>query len=370
MDYFSRICIWGVRIEMYAVVKVKRGPGAEIATVDIPKIERNEVLVKVGAASICGTDVHIWNWNEWAQKRIKRIPLIFGHEFSGEVVDVGVDVRSISVGDFVSAETHIVDGTCYQCRTDRMHICRNMQILGVDRDGVFAEYVALPERNAWKNDAKLDPGVASIQEPLGNAVQTVLPRNNVEDIAGKNVAVLGCGPIGLMAIAVAKALGAAKIFATAGGLNEVRMELAKRMGAEMVLSAKERGEDITQTILDETDGNGVDVALEMSGVPMALQQAFEILTPGGRVSLLGLFDSSVTLNFNNAMIFKAATVYGISGRRMFQTWYQVKGLLSDPEFKNKMSSIITHKLALRDVAEAIELINSKKAAKVVLEPKW
>ncbi|MDH5447394.1 MAG: L-threonine 3-dehydrogenase [Candidatus Bathyarchaeota archaeon] len=355
---------------MYAVVKTKRAPGAETTTVSIPKIERNEVLVKVKTASICGTDVHIWNWNKWAQERIKKVPFIFGHELCGEVVEVGVDVSSVKSGDFVSAETHIVDGTCYQCRTDRMHVCRHVQILGVDRDGVFAEYVALPERNAWKNDPKLDSGVASVQEPLGNAVQTALPKDNVEDIVGKNVAVLGCGPIGLMAVAVLKALGAAKIFATAGGLNRVRMDLATKMGADLVLSAREEGENISQIILDETDGKGVDVVLEMSGAPSALRQAFEILTPGGRVSLLGLFDSSVMFDFNNTMIFKAATVYGISGRRMFQTWYQVKGLLSDSVFRSKIASIITHKLSMEDVEEGVELINSKKAAKVVLEPKW
>ncbi len=355
---------------MYAITKAKKAPGVEIATVNIPKIERNEVLVKVKSASICGTDVHIWEWNKWAQERIKKIPLIFGHEFCGEVVDVGLGVTSVKVGDLVSAETHIVDGTCYQCRTDRMHVCQNMQILGVDRDGVFAEYVALPERNTWKNDPKLDPGVASIQEPLGNAVQTALPKDNIEDIAGKNVAILGCGPIGLMAIAVVKELGAAKIFATAGGLNKVRMDLAKNMGADMVLSAKEEGENITRIIRDETEGNGVDVALEMSGAPTALKQAFEILTPGGRVSLFGLFDTSVTLDFNNSMIFKAATVYGVSGRRMFQTWYQVKGLLSNSAFRNKIASIITHRLPMKNVEEGIGLINTKKAAKVVLEPKW
>jgi threonine 3-dehydrogenase len=355
---------------MYAIVKTKRAPGAEITTVDIPKIERNEVLVKVKAASICGTDMHIWDWNKWAQERIKKIPLIFGHEFCGEVVDAGVAVTSVKVGNFVSAETHIVDGICYQCRTDRMHVCRNLQILGVDRDGVFAEYVALPERNVWKNDPRLDLGVASIQEPLGNAVQAALPKDNIEDVAGKNVAILGCGPIGLMAIAVVKKLGATKIFATAGGLNKVRMKLATKMGADLVLSAREEGKNVPQIILDETDGNGVDVALEMSGAPMALKQAFEILTLGGRVSLLGLFNSFVTFDFNNAMIFKAATVYGISGRRMFQTWYQVKGLLSDSEFRSKIATIITHKLDMEHVEEGIELINSKKAAKVVLESKW
>jgi len=355
---------------MHAIMKTKKALGAETRMVDVPKIGKKEVLVKVKAASICGTDVHIWEWNEWAQNRIKKIPLIIGHEFAGEVVEVGNDVETIAVGDMVSAETHIVDGTCYQCRTDRMHVCQHMQILGLDRDGAFAEYVALPEKNAWKNDPKLDPYIASIQEPLGNAVQTVLPKDHIEDIAGKNVAVLGCGPIGLMAIAILKTLGAGRIFATAGGLNEVRMTLAKKLGADMVLSAKEKGEDIVKIIMDETNGNGVDVALEMSGSPAALKQAFQILTPGGRVSLLGLFEKPVEMDFNNAIIFKAATVYGISGRRMFQTWYQVKGLLANSEFRSKIASIITHKIPMKDIAQGIQLIQSKQSGKVVLLPIW
>lgn len=355
---------------MKAVVKKRPEPGAEIATVNQPKLHGDEVLVKMKAASICGTDIHIWEWNEWARNRIKKIPLIFGHEFAGEVVEAGKDVTNVQEGDMVSAETHIVDSTCYQCRTDRMHVCQNMQILGVDRDGVFAEYVALPERNAWKNDPNLDPAIASIQEPLGNAVQSVLPKDHIEDITGKNVAVLGCGPIGLMAIAILKTMGASKIFATAGGLNKARMELAEKMGADLVLSAREEGENLVKIIRDETDSNGVDVVLEMSGSPSAVRQAFEMLTPGGRVSLLGLVDKPMELDLNNALIFKAATVYGISGRRMFQTWYQVKGLLSNPEFRNKLASIITHKIPMRDFEKGIELINSKRTGKVVLEPKW
>jgi threonine 3-dehydrogenase len=251
-----------------------------------------------------------------------------------------------------------------------MHICRNLEILGVDRDGAFSEYVVLPERNAWKNDPDLDHEVASIQEPLGNAVQSALPKDNLEDIAGKRVAVLGCGPIGLMTIAVVKALGASQIFATAGGLNQVRLDLAKKMGADEIYSAKKEGEHITQKILDETEGNGVDVSIEMSGAPQALRQAFDILTPGGRVSLLGIFNREVEVDLNNGVIFKAAHVYGISGRRMFQTWYQVKGLLSRPKFRKKIKSIITHKLGMSDITEGVELIKSKKAAKIILKPDW
>jgi threonine 3-dehydrogenase len=356
--------------KMNAVVKSERQVGAEISKVNTPRIKESEVLIEVEATSICGTDVHIWDWNEWAQKRMKRIPIVFGHEVAGKVVEVGKSVTTIRVGDRVSAETHIADNTCYQCKTNRKHVCKNVEILGVDRDGVFAEQFARPEENAWKNDPRLDLGVASIQEPLGNAVQTVLPKEHVEDIAGKNIAVLGTGPIGLMAIAVLRELGAAKIFATAGGLNKVRMDLARKMGADMVLSAREEGEHLVKTIVDATDGNGVDVALEMSGDPGAVRQAFEMLTPGGRVSLLGVLDKPMELDLNAAMIFKSATVFGITGRRMFETWYQVRGLLAKPSFKDKVSAVITHRIPIRDISKGIDLIESKQAAKVVLEPKW
>ncbi len=355
---------------MKAIVKKERRSGAEITDVDLPKVKSNEVLVQVEAASICGTDVHIWEWNEWAQNRVRKLPIIFGHEVAGKVIDVGTDVSKIQVGDKISAETHIVDSTCYQCRTNRMHVCQNIEILGVDRDGVFAETFALPELNAWKNDPSLEPAIASIQEPLGNAVHAVVPKADINDIAGSNVAVLGAGPIGLMTIAVLKQLGAAKVFATAGGFNMVRMELAKKMGADTVLSAREEGENLVKIIRSATDGNGVDVALEMSGDPNAVKQAFEMLTPGGRVSLLGILDKPLELNLNDAVIFKSATVYGITGRRMFETWAQVKDLLTHVGFRERISSIITHRIPMRDVAKAMECIESKRAGKVALEPKW
>jgi len=356
--------------KMKAIVKKKRQRGAEVTTVSSPKIKNDEVLVQVEAASICGTDVHIWQWNEWAQNRLKRLPIVFGHEVAGKVIEIGKNVTKVQVGDKISAETHIVDGTCYQCRTGKMHVCQHMEILGVDRDGVFAEQFALPERNAWKNSPALEPVLASIQEPFGNAVHAVLPKDEINDVAGNNVAVLGAGPIGLMAIAVLKELGAARVFATAGGFNKIRMELAKKMGADMVLSAREEGENLVKKIRDATDGNGVDVALEMSGDPNAVRQAFEMLTPGGRVSLLGLLDKPMELDLNDAVIFRSATVHGITGRRMFQTWTQVKDLLSHGDLREKISSIITHRIPMGDIAKGIELIESKQAAKVVLEPEW
>ncbi len=333
-----------------------------------PKPGAGEVLVRVRASSVCGTDVHIWTWNEWAQSRVKHVPMIFGHELSGEVIELGPGVKGLSVGDHVSAETHIADGTCYQCRTGKMHICQNVEVLGVDRNGVFAEYAVLPEMNAWKNDPSLDPALASIQEPLGNAVHSLLPEDNIEDLGGKNVLVTGCGPVGLLAIAVARILGARRIFATE--VNPVRTRLARTMGADHVYNPLEVGADLARTIVSETEGQGVDVSLEMSGHPSSLRLAFEALTSGGRVSLLGLLDKEASLDFDNAMIFKAARVYGIFGRRMFSTWYQVKGLLARPELRTKMAEIITHRVAIGELPRAMELIQSMQAAKVSLEPRW
>lgn len=353
---------------MKAFVKSHRAPGGELRTVPDPVPADDEVLVAVRAASVCGTDVHIWEWNEWAQARIKRVPMILGHELSGEVVKTGSHVKSLKVGDHVSAETHIADGTCYQCRTGKMHICENVQVLGVDRDGIFAEYAVLPEVNAWRNDPKLDPALASIQEPLGNAVHSLLPEDNVEDLAGKSVLITGCGPIGLLAIVVAKTFGAANVIATE--VNQVRFDLARKMGADVVLNPRVEGDGLVQRIRDATDGRGVDVATEMSGHPSSLPLVFKALAPGGRVSLLGLFDGPVSLDIDDAIIFRAARVHGIFGRRMFDTWYTVKGLLTNPSFREKMGQIITHRVPISELPRAMELIRSSEAAKVSLIAKW
>ncbi|HTT73178.1 MAG TPA: L-threonine 3-dehydrogenase [Thermoplasmata archaeon] len=353
---------------MKAWVKSARAPGAEIRDVPEPEPGENEVKVAVRASSVCGTDLHIWVWNEWAQSHVKRLPLTLGHELGGEVVQVGRGVKNLQVGDHVSAETHLADGTCYPCRRGKMHICENVQVFGIDHDGVFAEYAVLPEINAWKNDPALDQSLASIQEPLGNAVHALLPEDSVEDLAGKDVLVTGAGPIGLMAIAVARQIGARKIFATE--VNRVRIDLARQMGADRVFNPVTEGDGLARTILAETDGNGVDVAVEMSGHPASMRLAFEALTPGGRVSLLGLFDRDVALNINDAMIFKAARVHGIYGRRMFETWYQVKNLVANPGLREKMAKMITHRVPLAELPRAMELIQSTQAAKVSLEARW
>jgi threonine 3-dehydrogenase len=355
---------------MHAVVKSRREPGADIEDVERPVAGDGDVLVEMRTTSICGTDVHIWDWNHWAQRRVRTLPIIFGHEFCGEVVEVGEGVQHVKVGDMVSAETHIVDGTCYQCRNDRMHICKNMKILGVDTDGVFAEYVKLPEMNARKLPEGLDERLGSLLEPLGNATFTVFGSECEDDIRGKNVVVAGCGPIGLMAIAVLKVLGASKVIATELGSEEVRIGLASKMGADVVLDASVGTERLVESVMDETDGNGVDVALEVSGAAPALKQVFRMLTPGGRVSILGLYNDPVTLDVNNAITFKSATVYGITGRRMFRTWDQMAQILKNEGFQAKLSSMITHTLPIREIGDGMDLIRTKQAAKVSLRPEW
>ena len=351
-----------------AFVKFRREPGGERATIPDPTPKDDEVLISVRAASICGTDVHIWEWNEWARERVTHVPMVLGHEVSGEVVRVGSRVRSLTVGDHVSAETHIADGTCYQCRTGKMHICERVQVLGVDRDGVFAEYAVLPEANAWKNDPSLDPSLASVQEPLGNAVHALLPENEIEELAGTSILITGCGPIGLLAIAVAKKFGATRVVATE--VNPLRAELARKMGADAVLDPRREDGRLADRVREEAGGHGVDVALEMSGHPSSLPLVFDALRPGGRVSLLGLFAGPVPLNFDDAIITKAARVHGIYGRRMFGTWYTVKELLTSSEFREKMAQIITHRIPIAELPRAMDVLRSNAAAKVSLTTKW
>ncbi len=353
---------------MQAVLKSKSEPGVEIQEVPEPEIKRpDEVKIKINAASICGTDVHMHEYNDWAKNRLKP-PFIIGHEVGGEVIEIGQDVTSLKIGDNVSMECHIACGVCYQCKSDRMHICSNTKIIGVDIDGIFAEYAVIPELNAWKNDEDLDPRLASLQDPLGNAIHTALPKDGTnEDLAGKNVAVIGCGPIGLMSISVARALGVSQIFATGGGSNLKRLELAKEMGADRVFNVREEGDIIVKEILDATEGNGVDFTFEMSGIPSGLETGMEITTKGGRISLLGIFDKPFPVDLNR-MVFQSFTVYGIAGRRMFQTWQQMRGLLRNKPFQEALTKVITHRFNMADVDKGFDEIYSKKAGKVVLDP--
>ncbi|MCM3594220.1 L-threonine 3-dehydrogenase [Metabacillus idriensis] len=343
--------------KMKAIVKHHRGFGAELQIVDIPQINENEVLIKVKATSICGTDVHIYTWDAWSESRVNP-PYVFGHEFSGEVVEIGSKVTSVEIGDFVSAETHLVCYECSQCLTGQYHICKNTKIIGVDTDGCFAEYVALPAVNLWKNPKEMPFDVASIQEPMGNAVHTVL----AGDVAGKSVAVIGCGPIGIMAVGVAKAAGASQVIAL--DLNDYRLNLAKEMGATTVINSK--NEDPLAKINELTDGNGVDVVCEMSGHPIAMDQGFKMVTNGGRVSILSLPVRPVAIDITNDIVFKGITVQGITGRKMYETWQQVSRLLKSGQVD--VTPLITHHFSLDDFKKGFDLMIEGKCGKVVLHP--
>ena len=341
--------------KMKAALKAEAAPGATIALVDIPTIGSRDVLVQVKAASICGTDIHIYDWDAWAQHRMTT-PRIFGHEFAGEIVDVGHEVTQLVPGDFVAAETHITCGHCYQCQTGQAHVCRNVQILGVDRDGAFAEYIAIPESVAWKTGKEIDHSVASIQEPFGNAVHATF----AGEIAGKTVAVFGCGPIGLWAVGLSRISGSSTIFAIEP--NHKRLDMAVEMGADYAINP--RADDPVRKILDVTDGLGVDVVLEMSGHPGAIRQGFQALRNGGRVSLLGIPSSMIELDLAEEVIFKGATVLGISGRRIFDTWYRTRRILEGGQLDLKR--VITHTLPFEQIHDAMEIMKSGDCGKIVL----
>jgi threonine 3-dehydrogenase len=342
---------------MLAVVKPQAKPGVEIRDVAVPEIGLTDVLVKVKVASICGTDLHIYNWDRWAQGRIKP-PLIPGHEFCGEVVAVGKEVTSVKEGDFVSAEMHVACGKCLQCRTGEAHICQFVKIIGVDADGAFAEYVRIPESNIWKLDPAIPIEYASILDPLGNAVHTVL----AGEIAAKTVAITGCGPIGLFAIAVARAVGAAQVIAIE--VNEHRRRIAKAMKADLVLDPTK--DDVRQIVAERTAGAGVDVVLEMAGHPSAIRTAFDIIRRGGRMSLLGLTSKPISLNFSEDIIFKGITIQGINGRRMYQTWYQMTALLKAG--KLELHPVITDRMAMADFSKGMERLTTGEASKILLYP--
>jgi threonine 3-dehydrogenase len=341
--------------KMKAALKVEAAPGATLALVDIPQIGPRDVLVEVKAASICGTDVHIYEWDAWAQSRMKP-PRIFGHEFAGEVVEVGREVTTLVPGDFVAAETHITCGHCYQCQTGQAHVCQNVQILGIDRDGAFAQYIAIPESVAWKTGKEIEHSVASIQEPFGNAVHATF----AGEIADMTVAVYGCGPIGLWAVGLCRISGSSTIFAIEP--NQKRLQIATSMGADYVINPRET--DPVQKILEVTGGLGVEVVLEMSGHPLAIRQGFQSLRSGGRVSLLGLPARMVELDLANDIIFKGATVVGISGRRIFDTWYRTRRILESGQLDLKR--VITHTLPFERIADAMEIMKSGDCGKIVM----
>lgn len=343
---------------MRALVKERPGPGAALRLVPLPRPGPGEVLLRVKAASICGTDLHIYRWDSWAASHL-RLPLIFGHEVCGEVVEAGPSADGeLAPGALVSVETHLSCGRCHQCRTGQAHVCRRTAILGVDAAGTFAEYVSVPARNAWLSPPHLDPTLASAQEPLGNAVHAI----TCLDVAGRTVLVTGCGPIGLMAVAVARAFGSRRIVASEP--VEYRRRLAARMGAHRTVDPGR--EDLQAAVAQETDDQGVDALLEMSGSPRALVEGLRAVRPGGSAALLGLQPGEAQLDLNELVILKGLTLYGITGRRMFDTWYRSRGLLEAGSVD--LSGLVTHQFPLEAFEQAFATVEGGECGKVVLLP--
>ena len=340
---------------MRALVKAKQAPGLELQNVPMPKPGAGEVLVRVAATSMCGTDNHIYRWDEWAQGRIHP-PRIIGHEMCGEVVDLGPGVSSVAIGDYIAAESHLTCGICFQCRTGNAHVCQNYRILGVDLDGSYAEFVCLPERVLWKTSREIPPALACLQEPLGNAVHAAL----VEDITGQSVLITGCGPTGLFAAAVARTAGAGLLVAT--DISDYRLALAKQLGVDHVVKAGPGEIDMIQGF---TAGQGMDVVLEMSGNPAAIHTAFRLVKNGGRVTLFGIPEAPVSFDMTNEIIFKGIRVFGVTGRKLFKTWYRLAGLF---RAGLNITPVVTHTLPMERFAEGFDLIAKGQCGKIVLLP--
>lgn len=340
---------------MKCVVKERPEVGALALTErPIPTYGANDILVKVKAAAVCGTDVHIMEWNEWSQKRINP-PTIIGHEFAGEVIAVGDHVTTIKIGDLVSAETHIVCNSCSLCHNGNEHVCPNTKTIGVARDGCFAEYISIPAENAIVYDPSTPVEIVSIMEPFGVAVHAAMEF----PVAGKTVLVNGCGPIGVMAIAVAKKCGAAKVFAVE--INKQRGELALKMGADEVLNPMEV--DVVKEIKAKT-AYGAEVVIEFTGNIRAIKTAIECMAPEGKMAAAGLPDGSVDFNFSE-FVYSGKVIKGIAGRLMYKTWEDAKGLIAGGL---DLSPIITHTLPLEEFQEGLHLMKSGECCKAILIP--
>jgi threonine 3-dehydrogenase len=339
---------------MKSLVKHHAGPGFQLTDVQVPAIRDNEVLIRVRRAGVCGTDVHIYEWDDWARGRCKP-PFVVGHEFAGDVVEAGKLVTDVKVGDRVTAEGHIVCGRCLACRTGNSHVCPNTRIIGVDRDGCFAEYISMPSLNVWHLDDSISFDIGGIHDPMGNAFHTAL----TADIPGSVVLITGCGPIGIFAVGICRAAGAARIIAS--DVNDRRLELAKTMGANDALHP----DQVEEAVMRATGGSGVDVVLEMSGVPAAIHQAFAMVRLGGRVQMLGIPAKPMEVNLANEIIFKGITIYGVIGRRMYETWHQMTRFLLSGEFDP--TPVITHRFPLEGFEEAMRVIKSGEAGKVIFE---
>jgi threonine 3-dehydrogenase len=339
---------------MKALVKARAEPGIWMQDVPEPKIGHNDVLIKVHRSAICGTDMHIYNWDAWAQKSVP-VPMAVGHEYAGEIVEIGSEVYGFKVGDRVSGEGHITCGHCRNCRAGRRHLCRNTAGVGVNRPGAFAEYLKLPAANVFALPAAIDDEIASILDPLGNATHTAL----AFDLVGEDVLITGAGPIGIMAVAIARHCGARHVVIT--DVNDYRLQLAASMGASRALNVGRASLD--DAIRDLGMEEGFDVGFEMSGNPAALREMLRTMNHGGSISMLGIPSGDVAIDWNQ-VIFKGLVIKGIYGREMFETWYKMASMLQSGL---DVRPVITHRLGIRDYLEGFQIMNSGQSGKITLD---
>jgi threonine 3-dehydrogenase len=339
---------------MKALCKLKKEPGIWMTDIPKPEIGVNDVLIKIKKTAICGTDVHIYNWDEWAQATIP-VPMAIGHEFMGEIVAVGEEVSGFSIGDRVSGEGHITCGHCRNCRAGKRHLCRNTIGIGVNRQGCFAEYLSLPASNVFLLSDKISDDIASILDPLGNATHTALSFNMV----GEDVLITGAGPIGIMAVAIAKHIGARWVVIS--DVNDYRLNLAKKMGADRVVNVTR--ESIFEVMSELDIKEGFDVGLEMSGNPQAFNTMLEVMIHGGHIAILGIPPHEIAINWNH-VIFKGLTLKGIYGREMFETWYKMSSLI---QAGLNVAPVITHHFSIEDFQKGFDVMRSGEAAKVILD---
>lgn len=345
-----------LRRAVQAVLKESRGPGFALRDVDEPQAGAAEVLLRVAATSVCGTDVHLYDWNHWAAARVHP-PRVVGHEVCGEVIAHGGGVHEPAIGARVAVESHIVCGHCAECRRGDFHVCENTRILGVDVDGAFATRVAVPAANVWPVGSVIAPDVAAAMEPFGNAVHAC----SYGELSARTVVVFGCGPIGCAAVAVARAQGAARVIGV--DRNPYRLELAERMGAHALIRADDAPVD---DAVRRAAGGWADCVLEMSGSATAVVSATRVVRPGGWIALLGIGDTLVTLDLWNDVVMKGLTLHGVVGRRIPATWERTTAYVREGVVD--VAALITHRFALHEIDAAIELMKSGKCGKVTLTP--
>ena len=338
---------------MKALVKAKAERGIWMEDIDRPRVGHNDVLIKVRRTAICGTDIHIFKWDDWAQATIP-VPMAVGHEFSGEIVDMGIEVRGFEVGDRVSAEGHITCGVCRNCRAGRRHLCMNTVGVGVNRPGAFAEYLSVPAFNAFKLPDAITDDMASILDPLGNATHTALSF----DLVGEDVLITGAGPIGVMAVAIARYAGARHVVIT--DVNDYRLDLARKMGATRAINVSSTSIDATMKELGMIEG--FDVGMEMSGNPQAFRDMLRTMHHGGKIAILGIPPGDMAIDWND-VIFKGLVLKGVYGREMFETWYKMSSMLQSGL---NMEPIITHHFDIDEFQPAFELMESGQSGKVIL----